>query len=99
MKRISVCMASYNGEAFIGKQLRSIIDQLNVDDEVIISDDNSTDNTLSVISMFDDARIRVSSNQGRRGPVGNFEQALNKACGEYILLADQDDIWHQIKLE
>ena len=43
---ISVCIATYNGEKFIKEQLLSILEQLNADDEIIISDDHSTDDTL-----------------------------------------------------
>lgn len=92
-------MASYNGEMFIEKQLRSILCQLSEDDEVIISDDNSSDNTLIIIDAFNDDRIKVSTNTGRSGPVGNFEQALIRANGEYVLLADQDDIWEVNKVD
>ena len=56
---ISVCIATYNGEKYIGEQIASILKQLNANDEVIISDDGSTDATLSIIKTFQDPRIRV----------------------------------------
>ena len=98
MKYISVCMATYNGGQFIDRQLRSILPQLNETDEVIISDDGSKDDTLSIIHHLDDPRIRVVHNIGRRGPVGNFEHALRQATGKFIFFADQDDIWQPDKV-
>lgn len=46
---ISVCIATYNGEKYIHRQLETILSQLTAEDEIIISDDNSTDNTLDII--------------------------------------------------
>lgn len=93
MDKISVCIASYNGERFIERQIHSILIQLGKDDEVIISDDGSTDETISIINSFNDRRIFVTFNRGINGPVGNFEQALNQVTGDYVFLADQDDVW------
>ncbi|WP_240543517.1 glycosyltransferase family 2 protein [Spirosoma foliorum] len=86
-------MATYNGELYIERQLKSILQQLDINDEIIISDDGSTDKTLQIIDGFADRRIKVFVNKKRRGPVGNFENALLNSCGQYIYLADQDDIW------
>lgn len=93
ISHISVCMATYNGEKYILQQLLSILSQLSSDDEVIISDDKSTDGTLEIIANLADRRIRVSKNTGRPGPLGNFEQAIKQATRSLILLADQDDVW------
>ena len=93
MARISVCIACYNGERFIKRQIHSILFQLAEDDEVIISDDGSTDETLSIINSFEDERIFLTSNKGTPGLVGNFEEALKEATGDYVFLADQDDVW------
>ncbi|MBD2699721.1 glycosyltransferase family 2 protein [Spirosoma sp. BT702] len=86
-------MATYNGEKYILRQLQSILSQLNPEDEVIISDDNSTDTTLAIIVQIGDKRIKVYKNQGLRGPLHNFEQAIRHASGNYIILSDQDDVW------
>lgn len=90
---ISVCMATYNGQRFIERQLTSILSQLSSDDEVIISDDGSTDNTLQLLEQLGDPRVRVIDGAHRHSPVWNFEKALEHAEGNYIFLSDQDDLW------
>lgn len=90
---ISVCLATYNGEAFIKEQIDSILHQLTDQDEIIISDDSSTDNTVNIIKSYDDERIKLYNNQSYKSPVFNFENALKHAKGDYIFLCDQDDIW------
>ena len=95
---ISVCLASYNGGKYIHEQIASILKQLSDKDELVISDDGSTDNTISIIRSFEDSRIKLIQNCGRKGFVGNFENALNNASGDYIFLSDQDDIWKDGKV-
>ncbi len=92
-------MATYNGEKYVAEQLHSILAQLSENDEVIISDDGSTDNTLQIISGYKDPRIRCLQNTGRKGVVGNFENALSHATGDIIFLSDQDDIWEPTKVQ
>ncbi len=91
--RISVCIATYNGEKYIKEQLNSILSQISEDDEVIVSDDGSSDKTISIIESIRDSRIKIFHNTGRHGFICNFENALQKAKGDYIFLSDQDDIW------
>jgi len=88
-----VCMATYNGEKFIKEQLESILKQLDEEDEVIISDDSSTDQTIDVIKKIGDSRIRLFEGNLFRDPIQNFQHALKQAKGELIFLSDQDDIW------
>lgn len=95
---VSVCIATYNGEKYIREQLQSILCQLAVNDEVIISDDGSTDNTLAVIREINDDRITVVDGPRRHSPTLNFENALRHANGDYIFLADQDDVWKPDKM-
>lgn len=99
MKRISVCIATYNGEKYIKEQLDSILCQLDFQDEIIVSDDSSTDNTLAIIESYGDHRIKVFSNQKFHSPIYNFENSLKKAKGDYIFLCDQDDIWYPDKVD
>lgn len=90
---ISVVMATYNGAAFIKEQIDSILSQLPDDSELIISDDGSTDNTIAIIKAYKDPCIRLIQNQQKKGAIGNFENGLQQASGDFIFLADQDDIW------
>jgi cellulose synthase/poly-beta-1,6-N-acetylglucosamine synthase-like glycosyltransferase len=96
---ISVCIATYNGQRFIGRQITSILSQLEEGDEVIVSDDGSTDETLSVINQLGDPRIRIIEGPHRHSPVWNFENALKHAKGDFIFLSDQDDLWMLDKVE
>jgi len=93
MTKISVCMATHNGEKYIKRQLGSILMQLAQDDEIVISDDSSTDKTIAVIKGFADRRIRLYENNTFFSPIFNIENALIKASGEIIVLSDQDDVW------
>jgi glycosyltransferase involved in cell wall biosynthesis len=90
---ISVCMATYNGERFIYRQLQTILSQLSPDDEIVISDDSSVDKTVEIIEGFLDSRIRLFRDQKFHSPTYNFEHALKQARGEVIFLSDQDDEW------
>ncbi|MEP6513799.1 MAG: glycosyltransferase family 2 protein, partial [Parafilimonas sp.] len=96
---ISVIMATYNGERFIEQQLQSIITQLPLDSEIIISDDGSADATIQVIKNFKDTRIKIIENHKRKGTVFNFENGLKHTSGDIIFLSDQDDVWLPDKVE
>lgn len=97
---ISVCIATHNGEKYIKLQVESILSQLGENDELIVSDDGSTDNTLAIIGSFKDDRIKVyhyiqsrKSKHPHEYVCKNFENALRHANGDYIFLSDQDDEW------
>lgn len=95
---ISVCMATYNGEKYIKMQINSILKQLNEEDELIISDDLSTDNTIKYIKEINDKRIKLFFHEENHGYTKNFENALKHAKGDYIFLSDQDDEWTEDKV-
>lgn len=97
--KISVCMATYNGEKYIKEQLDSILYQLSEQDEVIISDDSSSDKTVEIVKFFNDSRIKIFENQKFKSPIFNFENALKYATGDIIVLTDQDDLWGNNKIE
>ena len=96
---ISVCIATYNGERFIREQIDSILRQLSSDDEIIVSDDGSTDNTISIINSIDDKRIRVIEGPRKQSPTSNFECALKASKGDFIFMSDQDDVWKPNKVK
>lgn len=102
-------MATYNGGKYIHTQLASILGQLSEDDEVVISDDGSTDNTLDIINSFRDKRIKVVHHERDLSLKDkkassfyftsyNFENAIRHATGDIVYLADQDDVWHDNRI-
>ncbi|WP_454698921.1 glycosyltransferase family 2 protein [Arthrobacter humicola] len=97
--RVSVCLASYRGGRYIREQLESILAQLGPDDELVIVDDASPDDTVEHIRTFHDGRIRLIEAAVNQGYVRSFEQAALASKGQYILLADQDDVWVPGRLE
>lgn len=90
---ISVCIPTYNGEKYIKRQLETILSQLTEKDEVIISDDSSSDKTIELINSFNDRRIKILSGNSFHSPIYNLENALRQAKGDIIFLSDQDDEW------
>jgi glycosyltransferase involved in cell wall biosynthesis len=108
-------MAAYNGEKYIEEQVRSILPQLAENDELIVSDDGSTDKTLELLENFNDKRIKIFHHNRSKVKIPfylgskaadnfyfaarNFENALAKAQGDYIFLSDQDDVWFPDKIE
>jgi len=96
--RISVCMAAYNGGPFVEAQLQSILTQLGPNDEVVIVDDGSKDDTVLCIQQTGDARIRLLRHEKNAGVLATFEDALRCASGEILFLADDDDVWAPTKV-
>lgn len=96
---ISVCVTTYNGALYLREQLESILSQLSPADEIIISDDGSTDRTEEIILSMQSPLIHFYKNCGEHGYTPNFENALKHAKGDYIFLADQDDVWERDKVQ
>lgn len=86
-------MATYNGSKYIQEQVNSILIQITESDEIIVSDDCSTDETLDIINSINDKRVKVFKNKTRLGYTKNFEKAISLSSGDIIFLSDQDDIW------
>ena len=101
---ISVCMATYNGERFIAKQLETIYNQSLKADEVIICDDGSKDETVSIIEQFINEHHlkniwKIYRNTVNKGYPGNFYYAMSLCSGDVVFLADQDDVWESDKIK
>lgn len=97
---ISVCMATYNGAKYLSEQIDSILCQLEDSDELIISDDSSTDGTVEILKTYlIDNRVKLLLDNTFRSPVYNFENALKRARGDIIILSDQDDIWDEARVK
>lgn len=97
---ISVCVATYNGEKYLAEQIESILSQLAPEDEVIVSDDGSTDRTRDIVLEWMAKDARVVLHEGpKRGIVANFAHAIAQANGTIIFLADQDDVWLPNKVQ
>ncbi|WP_348664274.1 glycosyltransferase [Dubosiella newyorkensis] len=97
--KVSIALTTYNGEKYVYKQIQSILNQSFNFDELIIFDDNSKDNTVSIINSFSDKRIKLFKNESNLGYIKNFYQAISKTTGDIIFLSDQDDIWEKNKIE
>lgn len=95
---ISVCLATYNGAKYLLQQLDSILPQLSTQDELLISDDGSTDETLSIIEGCRNTNVVIFKNNFEN-PVKNFEFLFNQAQGNIIVPCDQDDVWLPNKLK
>lgn len=102
MVTISVALATYNGERYLPEQLESLLAQSAPPDEVVVSDDASTDDTNRLVEDFcERAPFPVSHivNERRIGFAENFLQAANRCRGDWVLFCDQDDVWLPDKIE
>ncbi|HLO80306.1 MAG TPA: glycosyltransferase family 2 protein [Chitinophagaceae bacterium] len=97
---ISVVMATYNGAAYVEEQLTSILQQTYPSIEIVIVDDASQDDTVSIIKKYaaDHSSIKLFVNAVNSGYIKAFEKGLQMASGEFIALSDQDDIWMPAKI-
>lgn len=95
--RVSVVIAAYDAEAYIGEAIESVLDQTVPPDEVIVVDDGSRDGTRDVLDRFGDRIVALTqSNSGQAVAVNN---GLAIARGELIGFCDADDLWTKRKLE
>jgi glycosyltransferase involved in cell wall biosynthesis len=100
--KISIALATYNGEKYLRGQLDSIAGQTRLPDEMIICDDGSSDSTTQIICNFAESvsfRVVLLQNDERLGSIKNFEKAISQCTCDIIALCDQDDMWLPQKLE
>ena len=92
--KISVALAAYKGERFIGEQIKSILAQLPSDGEIVVSDDLPGGETKQAVYAASDGDSRVKYIEGPgKGVCANFENAMRACTGDIIFLSDQDDVW------
>jgi hypothetical protein len=97
--RVSVCMPTWNGAAFLGDAVRSVLNQTLGDFELLLIDDASTDASVEVARSFSDPRVRVAVNDVRHGLVANWNRCLERAAGDYVCIFHQDDVMMPTNLE
>lgn len=102
MTSISVVMATYNGALFLQQQLASLAAQSRLPDELVVTDDRSTDATLDILAEFSKSAsfpVHVHRNAARLGYRANFMHALTLCGSDIIAFCDQDDVWEEGKIE
>ncbi len=103
MTTVSIALASYNGARYIGEQLASLVSQTRPPDEVIVSDDGSTDDTLEIARAVAAAHpslgLRIVANDRDKGYTGNFVTAFAATTCDVVMPCDQDDAWRPAKIE
>lgn len=102
MMKVSVALCTYNGEEYIEEQIESILNQTYNINEVVVFDDSSTDSTLQKINKYADKYpqlFEVHSNDKNVGVDKNFARCIKHCKGDAIAISDQDDIWHEEKIE
>lgn len=102
--KISIAMATYNGEEYLVEQLDSLRLQTRQIDEVIICDDRSTDKTKDIILKYiNDYKLgdtwKFEVNEKNLGFANNFYKAMNQTTGDLVFFCDQDDIWNPDKIQ
>jgi glycosyltransferase involved in cell wall biosynthesis len=100
-KRVSIALATYNGAKYLLDQLDSFICQTRRPDELIICDDCSTDETLTIALKFAEGApfaVKIFANDRNLGYPQNFSRAIEQCSGDYVFLSDQDDVWHPEKI-
>lgn len=99
--KISIAMTTYNGGRYLPAQLESFVAQTRQPDELIVTDDCSSDNTMEILRDFAEKApfpVKFSQNERNLGYAGNFNAALMQTSGDLVFLSDQDDVWFPEKL-
>ena len=100
-RRVSVALCTYNGADYLAAQLNSVLRQTRPADEIVIVDDCSTDETVAIIKAYaqkTDA-IKFFVNERNLGYIRNFSNAISATTGDFVALADQDDVWTEDHIE
>src|SRR2546423_12239051 len=98
--KISIAMCTYDGGRYLREQLDSLASQRRLPDELIVSDDGSSDNTVMIIEEFSSSSpfpVHFSVNDTNLGTIRNSEKAVRACNGDVIVPCDQDDVWYSDK--
>jgi len=99
--RVSIAMATYNGARYLPEQLASFASQIRLPDELVVSDDGSSDDTIAIVERFAATvpfDVVIRRNPAAPGVSLNFQSALGACSGDIIFLSDQDDLWFDNKI-
>lgn len=99
---VSVAMCTYNGAGFLSEQLDSILRQTELPEELVVCDDDSTDETVPLLEAFARSapfRVEIHRNQSRLGYAQNFAKCIGLCRGDLIVLTDQDDVWFPDRIQ
>ncbi len=101
MDMVSIVMATYNGNKYLGEQIDSILSSAYPEIKLYIVDDRSQDNTMEILNSYKEQypeKIDISQNETNLGVNLNFLNAISKNTSDYIMLCDQDDVWKKDKV-
>ncbi|HIE59179.1 MAG TPA: glycosyltransferase, partial [Hydrogenothermaceae bacterium] len=93
--RISIALATYNGDTYLQDQLNSYIAQERLPDEMVVCDDVSKDETVAILEAFQKVapfEVQIIKNETNLGYTKNFEKALSLCSGDIVFFSDQDDV-------
>ena len=96
---VSLCIPTFNGSRFIQQTIQSCLSQSHKNLEVIIADDQSSDDTISIVQSFNDNRIIILPAQERTSPASNWNRAVQAAQGQFIKILGQDDLLYSHCIE
>lgn len=99
MKKISIVIPTYNRASLLGRTIQSVLDQTYKEIEIIIVDDNSTDNSEELVKTYQDKQIIYLRNNYNFGAAESRNIGIDHCSGDYIAFLDSDDEWHTQKLE
>lgn len=102
-RQIDILLTTYNGDKYLQEQIDSILNQTYRNWKLIVRDDGSTDNTTKIIegyrNLIPDRIVVLKDDLGNLGTSNNFAKLLEHSQSDYIMLADQDDIWLPRKIQ
>ena len=96
--KVSIVVPVFNAEGCIADTINSCLGQLHEDIELLLVDDGSTDDSVSVMERYASDRVRVLRNHGEKGAAGARNTGIDAATGRYVAFIDADDLWDKEKL-